>query len=73
LLEVGAEISIVRVPLLAENYGDGMLVLYLVERGCLVLSLPVEKDCLMVPLRAARHYFDLVVLLPAEDFCDVVE
>ena len=69
----GAEISIVRVPLLAENYCDGLLVLYFVERGCLALPLPVEQGCLVLPLRAVQRYFDLVVLLPAEDFRDGVE
>ena len=66
------EILIVRVPPLAENYCDSLVVLPLVERDCLVVPLPAERGCLTVPLLAAWCYFDLVVLLPSEDFRDGV-
>jgi hypothetical protein len=73
LLGVGAEILIVGFPLPAENYCDSLLVLHSVERGYLALPLHVEWDCLVVLLRAALRYSDLVIMLPAEEFRDGVE
>jgi hypothetical protein len=36
------------------------------------VPLPVERNCLVVPLRATQRYLDMVVLLQADDFRDSV-